>query len=66
MSTKTHLRNQEPKDQIFNCVNSDISHALKETPFTIADSIKTGSPVKTKIVRVVSLCTMENNRDNMI
>ena len=49
----------DPEDQNFNCVVSDISALLRETTLTISVSNETGSPVKFKIVRVVSLSTTE-------
>ena len=41
------------KDRNFNRVISDISIVLRETTLTISDFIETGSPVESKIVRVV-------------
>ena len=38
---------------------SDISVALRKTILTISDSIETGPPVESEIVRVVSLSTTE-------
>ena len=49
----------DPEDRIFNRVISDISVVPRETTLTISYSIKTGSPVKSEIVRKVSLCTAE-------
>ena len=53
------LRYPYPRDQIFYRIFSDISGLLRETTLTILDSIKTGPPVETEIVRVVSLSTTE-------
>ena len=44
-----------PEDRICN----RISVVLRETTLTISDSIETGSPVETEIVRVISLRTTE-------
>ena len=46
-----------PEDQIFNRVISDISVIQTKTTLTILDSIETGTPVETEIVKVVSLVT---------
>ena len=46
-----------PEDQIFNRVISDISVIQRETTLSILDSIETGTPVETEIVKVVSLVT---------
>ena len=48
-----------PDDRLFNLVISDSSVVLRETTRTISDSIETGSPVKSEIVRVVSLNSVE-------
>ena len=61
-----HLGYSDPEDQIFNCVILDVSTILGETTLTISDSIKTGSPVESDIVRRVSLSTTEINQDKMI
>ena len=57
------LRYRDPGDLVFISVIFDV---LRETTLTISDSIETGSPVESKIVRVISLSTTENNRDNTI
>ena len=59
MSFGKGLSYPDSEDRIFNRVITDISVVLKETTLTISDSIETGSPVETKIVRVVSLKTTE-------
>ena len=48
-----------PEDRIFNRVISNISVVLRETTLTITDSIGTGSPVESEIVRVVFPSTTE-------
>ena len=53
------LRYSDPEDQIFNPVILDISLALRETTLTISDSIKTGSPVKLELVKMVSFSSKE-------
>ena len=53
------LRNPDHEDRIFNRVISDISVVLWETTLTISESLRTGSPVESEIVRVVSLSTTE-------
>ena len=56
------LRYPDPEDQIFNSDIWDIYVVLDvlwETTLTLSDSFETGSPIKTKIVRVVSLGTTE-------
>ena len=53
------LRYPHLGDQIFNCVISDISVVQRETTLTISDSIVKGLPVESKILRVVSLSTIE-------
>ena len=58
-SRKSAVRYSDPKDRIFNRVISDISVVLWETTLTVSDSVKTVSPVKSEIVRVVSLSTTE-------
>ena len=45
--------------RILNRVIVDISNVLWETSLTVSDSIETGSPVESEIVRVVSLSTTE-------
>ena len=54
---KCCLRYSYPEDRIFNRVISDISIVVRETTLTISDSPKTVSPIKSEIVRVVSLST---------
>ena len=49
----------DPEDRIFNRFISDISVVLREIIVTFSDSIETDSPVKTEIIRVVSLSTTE-------
>ena len=49
----------DPEGYIYICVISDISVVRIETTLTISDSILTGSPVETEIVRVISLSTTE-------
>ena len=44
---------------LFNRVILDISVVLRETTLISSDSIETGSPVETEIVRVVSLSKTE-------
>ena len=44
---------------VFNRVTSDMSIVLRETILAISDSIETGTPVESEIVRVVSLSTTE-------
>ena len=53
------LRYQNPEDRIFNCIILDISVVPRDTTPTISDSTETGLPVKSEIVRVVSLIKME-------
>ena len=56
------LRYSDPKDRIFNRFNRvilNISVVLGETTLTISDSIETGSPVESEIVKTVSLRTTE-------
>ena len=53
------LRYPDLEDRVFNRVISDISVVLGETTLTISDSVETGSPVESEIVRVVSLRTAE-------
>ena len=48
-----------PAGRVFNRNFSDISVVLRETTLTISDSIETGSPVEPKMVRIVSIGTME-------
>ena len=62
LSSGNELRYHYPEDPIFNCVISDISVVLRETTLTISDSNETGSPVKTQIVRVVSLSITERTK----
>ena len=50
---------RNPDDRIFNRVISVISVVQRETTLTITDSIETGSPLVSEIVRVVSLSTTE-------
>ena len=58
--TSSVSKHSDPGDRVFNCVISDISIVLRETTFTISDSIQTGSsPVDSEIVRVDSLSTMD-------
>ena len=57
--SKGAKRNLDTKDRISNRVISDASVVLRETTLTFSDSIETGLPVKTEIVRVVSLSTTE-------
>ena len=45
--------------RIFYRVISDIFVVLRETTLTISDSIETGSPVETEMVRVVFRSTKE-------
>ena len=45
--------------RVLNRVISDISVVLGETNLTFSDSIATGSPVESEIVRVISLSTTE-------
>ena len=52
----------DAEDRILNRFISDISVVLRETILTILDSIETGLPVETGIVRVVSLITTELTR----
>ena len=53
------LRYPDPEDRIFNCVVSDIFVVLRKTILAISDSIETGLPVETEIVRVVSFTLTE-------
>ena len=53
------LRYSDSEEQILNHVTSYISIVLKETNLIISDSIETDSPVKSEIMRVVSLSTKE-------
>ena len=59
ISMDTFIKESFSEDQIFNHVISDISLVLRETTLTTSDSIETGSPIETEIVRVVSLSTTE-------
>ena len=54
---KDELKVFEPRKSDF--LTSDISVALRETILAISNSIETGSPVETEIVRVVSLTITE-------
>ena len=56
---KQLLKYSDPEDRIFNRVISDISVVLRETILTISDSVETGSPVKTEMVKGVSFSTTE-------
>ena len=49
------------EDRILYHVIMDISVVLRETCLTISDSIETGPPFETDIVRVVSLSTTETS-----
>ena len=53
------LKYPDPEYRIFNRVIAGISVVLRETTFTISDSIEICSAVKTEIVRVVSLVRTE-------
>ena len=48
-----------PSDRILYSTISDISVVVRETTFTISDSIEIASPVEYEIARVISLCTTE-------
>ena len=68
-NTKKYLRffkvfRQDNK--IFNRVISDIAVVLREITLTVSESIETGSPVESEIVRVVSPKYKGNNRDKTI
>ena len=71
---RSTLRHSDLEGRIFNLVISDISVVSRETTLTIYDYIETGSPVESKLVRVVALSIteiteikrLENNRDNTI
>ena len=62
---RVDLRYRDPEDRIFNRVISDIFVVLRETAVTFSDSIETGSPAESEIVRVVSHSTTDN-RDKTI
>ena len=49
----------EHEDRIFNRIISDISVVHMETSLTISDSIETGKPIETEIVKVVFISTTE-------
>ena len=51
------LKYPEPEDRIFNRFLSDISVLIKKITLSISDSIETGSPVESEIVRVFFLST---------
>ena len=57
----TYLRYRTLKIGFFYHVITDISVVLRETCLTISDSIETGPPIETDIVRVVSLSTTETS-----
>ena len=59
MSFGKKLKYPNPEDRILNRVISDIFVVLRKTIHTFSDSIETGSPVESEIVRVVSLSPTE-------
>ena len=52
--TKGGLTYPETEDRILNPIISDISIVLRKTTLNILDSIETGPPVESEIVKVVS------------
>ena len=61
----TCLKYSDPEYEVFSRAISVISVVLRETTLIISDSIETGAPVESEIVRVVSLSsTNRNNSDN--
>ena len=54
-----HRRYPDPAERFFNRVISYMNLVLRETSLTISDSIETGSPLESEIVRMVSPSSTE-------